>query len=231
MIIIALTQVFLYYVLPLLICVIIAYAVTLPNPLLISLSQILQLLKDFLLLVLITPVLFYLFSKVMTKKIIANHLDKFLAFLNSIILNSKHIKTEIIMPLLALPIYIVFIIYVNTIIKFSGPIFTGLIQTLIFLSFVLLGVLAYLVRSNFRSLYGYMEISTGAYAVWQYLELLIDKKVMTHDLIEVFSSLSFFDVFPISAGVYIIVRGLDNVSKDLPEWLEPIWIRYFGPPS
>lgn len=120
--------------------------------------------------------------------------------------------------LITIPYWFVMVV-TNFITKHHEVLFDGFSMCLLFVILVSLGVFAYWIRLRFPLLYGCIEISIGAIMVWKYLELGLHRSG---------APIGILDVFPVAAGIYIIVRGLDNISKKLPKWIEPYWAKLFG---
>jgi VIT1/CCC1 family predicted Fe2+/Mn2+ transporter len=77
----------------------------------------------------------------------------------------------------------------------------------------ILGFVVYAIRSRMRLYYGIIEFFIGLYS---------SVSVFTPKRFD-YTDLSVLEIIQILGGIYIMVRGLDNVSKALPRSIEPYW--------
>jgi hypothetical protein len=95
---------------------------------------------------------------------------------------------------------------------------------------IILGVVLYWVRSRFRFWYGLGEMGVGILVV-----ILI---YVPHEppLLSEGGEVSFWAAWAWSvvgwlAGLYIFVRGMDNIGQDLPTTWRSVWHRFFSVPA
>jgi hypothetical protein len=96
--------------------------------------------------------------------------------------------------------------------------------------FMLFGALAiYSLRSGFRFAYGLVECAIGAIAIWASLHIRDGRLSVGLALPSIDDSLHLSTVFlTLVSGIYIIVRGLDNLPQKLTTWLTRFWDAVFS---
>ena len=91
---------------------------------------------------------------------------------------------------------------------------------------VIVGVIFYWLRSRHRFYYGIVEVVAAMLVTFltfypQTNYLLINGPTFPGSMRR--ETAGFF------AGVYIFVRGMDNIAQALPSGLQPLWDRFFSP--
>lgn len=83
---------------------------------------------------------------------------------------------------------------------------------------ILVGFLLYAFRQRYRLMYGALEVAVGWLMAWHFA-----------DTFTTFEGASVFSGLQLIAGLYVIVRGLDNVGKGLEGTrFQAYWERVFG---
>lgn len=93
-------------------------------------------------------------------------------------------------------------------------------EIIVWIVFVILGIFGYWSRFHFRFSYGLVEAAVGAATVWNVIDS-IPQEINATDY--------YFYCFPMLAGLYIIVRGFDNMGKGAKgKSIEKTWRVFFG---
>jgi hypothetical protein len=99
---------------------------------------------------------------------------------------------------------------------------------LLLAGFIILGFVFYLLRRHYRLAYGLIEVGIGIVVIFltifpqtSYL-LLIEEPLFGWLLLKSAG---------VSAGIYVLVRGLDNVEQGLTKSWRTRWDRVFGQSS
>jgi hypothetical protein len=88
--------------------------------------------------------------------------------------------------------------------------------------FVCISFVLFRIRSTHRFLYGFMEFNIGIIAIWAALQA----GQLTMPLNES-AGIFLSKAITIVSGVYVIIRGLDNMSNKLPVRLHSAWDTFF----
>ena len=90
---------------------------------------------------------------------------------------------------------------------------------------VLVAIGFYRIRCSKRFVYGLIEIIAGVVTI--VLGEFPPYSILTDDGSSVLGTRA-AHILTLMAGVYIVVRGLDNMAQDLPHRWRPAWRRIFG---
>ena len=100
-----------------------------------------------------------------------------------------------------------------------------MIDVMFTMFWVVVAMVFYRIRCASRLLYGAVEIVAGIVTI--VLGEFPPYAVLTSDTTWTMGSRA-AHMLTLMAGVYLVVRGLDNIGQDLPDWLRPAWRRIFG---
>jgi len=100
-----------------------------------------------------------------------------------------------------------------------------MIDVIFTIFWVVVAIGFYRIRCASRLLYGAIEIVAGMATI--VLGEFPPYAVLTSDTTWALGSRA-AHMLTLMAGVYIVVRGLDNISQDLPLRWRPAWRRIFG---
>jgi hypothetical protein len=100
-----------------------------------------------------------------------------------------------------------------------------MIDVIFTMFWVLVAIGFYRIRCASRPLYGAIEIVAGLATI--VLGEFPPYAVLASDTTWSLGSRA-AHILTLMAGVYIVVRGLDNIAQDLPARWRPVWRRIFG---
>jgi hypothetical protein len=90
---------------------------------------------------------------------------------------------------------------------------------------VLVALGFYRLRCSYGMAYGIIEVIAGTVAI--ILSEFPPYTVITANDISVVGSQA-LHILTLMGGIYIVVRGMDNINQNLPPRLRPAWQRIFG---
>jgi hypothetical protein len=96
---------------------------------------------------------------------------------------------------------------------------------------VVLGVILFWFRSRFRFWYGLGEVAAGIAVVLLFYVPHEHPILTAEDPDPAVWAVWAWDVVGWLAGLYIFVRGMDNIGQDLPTRWRPVWHRIFSVPA
>lgn len=88
--------------------------------------------------------------------------------------------------------------------------------------FVAVSFILFRIRSSHRFLYGFIEFNIGIVAIWAALHAGQFTMSLNQS-----AGILLSKAITILSGVYVIIRGLDNMSNKLPVSLHPAWDTFF----
>jgi hypothetical protein len=93
--------------------------------------------------------------------------------------------------------------------------------------FVILALLLYRFRGQHRFIFGFIELLVGVTAVWIALHTdnIAGVSLMTHQS----GALLLSKAVTTISGIYVMIRGLDNMSEQLPKRVQRTWAICFPP--